>query len=114
MNLNGYDEILFFSPLFLSLFEWKLASQSQMKCVFLHKHVMSQLLHEEFKVGNLDIYKTRDALMETFESFDVPAGSLAVASLVWATANIQEEVEWRLNPTTRLICPFSLPQTLFG
>lgn len=79
MNLNGYDEILFFSPLFLSLFEWKLASQSQMKCgIFLHKHVMSELLHEEFKVGNPDIYKIRDALMETFESFDAPAGSLAV------------------------------------
>lgn len=85
MNLSGYDEILFFfSP---SLF----------------RLVTSWLLHEKLKARNPDIYKTCNNLMEMFESFDASANCSAVASLLWATANVQEEMEWRLNPTTMLI-----------
>lgn len=39
-------------------------------------------------------------------TFDAPVDSSAVALLVWTATNIQEEIEWRLHPTTRQICPF--------
>lgn len=39
-------------------------------------------------------------------TFDAPVDSSAVALLVWTATNIQEEIEWRLNPSTRQICPF--------
>lgn len=51
--------------------------------------------------------------MQMFKAFEAPDSS-AVTPLVWAATNIQVETKWRLNPTTRLICPFSLPQALFG
>lgn len=52
--------------------------------------------------------------MQMFKAFKAPVDSSAVTSLVWAATNIQVETKWRLNPTSRLICPFSLPQALFG
>lgn len=115
MNISGYDEIIFFFPP-LFFFLWMKVSTSKsldMKCVFLGKIVTSRLLHEELKAGNPDIYKTPNTLMETFELLDAPADSWAVPSLVWAAANVQEQMEWRIK-TTRLIWPFSLQQSVFG
>lgn len=108
-DLSGNDEILSYFSLWM---EVGISKSREMH--FSRKHVMSRLLHEALKAGNSDIYKTSDAPMEMFECFDAPADSLAVASLLWAATNVQEETKWRLNPTTRLICPFSLPQALFG
>lgn len=75
--------------------------------VFFFSPPFSDLSRLDFYTRNPDIYKTCNNLMEMFESFDASANCSAVASLLWATANVQEEMEWRLNPTT-------LPQALFG